>query len=66
MPGVEACEANDDKGIYAKARKGEVINFPGIDVEYENPVNPDLKIDKSISTTTEAAERILDHIKKYL
>jgi adenylylsulfate kinase len=42
---IEECERRDVKGLYSKARKGELKNFTGIDSPYENPINPDLIID---------------------
>ncbi len=63
---AEVCEKLDDKGIYKKARAGEVENFPGINVEYEKPINPDLTIDTTNISTSEAASKIFNHIKKYI
>jgi len=63
---VEVCEANDDKGVYAKARKGELQNFPGINVEYEVPKNPTLVIDTSNISNKEAANKIFNYLIKYI
>lgn len=41
---LEICEQRDVKGLYAKARKGEIMNFTGIDAPYEAPESPDLEI----------------------
>ena len=41
---LEVCEARDVKGLYAKARKGEIKNFTGIDSPFDEPKNPDLEI----------------------
>lgn len=41
---VEVCEQRDTTGIYEKARRGEIKNFPGVDVEYEAPPEPDVTI----------------------
>ena len=57
-------EARDPKGLYAKARAGQLRNFTGIDSPYEAPLRPDLRIDTSAMSPKEAAERIaalLDH-----
>jgi adenylylsulfate kinase len=48
----EECERRDVKGLYARARRGELKNFTGLDDPYEPPVHPELTID----TTTESAE----------
>lgn len=63
---IEHCEKNDDKGLYKKARNGEIKNFPGIDVKYEAPQNPDLTIDTSKTSIDESVEEILNYVKKYL
>lgn len=63
---VDVCESNDEKGIYNRARNGEIHNFPGINAEYEVPDNPDLVIDTSNVSTEEAAEQIFNKIKKFI
>ncbi|RLB71269.1 MAG: adenylyl-sulfate kinase [Deltaproteobacteria bacterium] len=62
---VEACEQRDNKGHYAKARSGEYQNFPGIDVEYEAPVNPEIKITVDAMTIEDSSKQILDYLKKH-
>lgn len=42
---LSACETRDVKGYYAKARRGEIKNYTGIDAPFEQPLNPDLEID---------------------
>src|SRR5690606_8702916 len=44
---LEICEHRDPKGLYAKARRGEIRNFTGIDSVYERPIAPDLHLDSS-------------------
>jgi adenylyl-sulfate kinase len=44
---IEVCEQRDPKGLYAKARAGEIRGFTGIDDPYEAPVHPELRIDTS-------------------
>ncbi len=61
---VAACEQRDTKGHYAKARSGEYQNFPGVDIEYEEPVNPEIVIDVDSLTLEESAELIVHHLKK--
>ena len=63
---AEVCERNDTKGIYKKARTGDVKNFPGVNVEYEAPDNPALNIDTTNISTKEAANKIFNYIKKYI
>jgi bifunctional enzyme CysN/CysC len=52
-------EARDPKGLYGKARRGELRNFTGIDSPYEPPERPDLRIDTTATTPESAAEQIL-------
>ena len=62
---VEACERRDDKGHYAKARNGEYQNFPGIDVEYEEPVKPEITIDVDEVTIDDSAQQIISYLRKH-
>ena len=59
---VEVCEARDPKGLYAKARRGDLVNFTGIDSPYEPPENPELRIDTTITSVDEAADRVLESV----
>jgi len=54
------CERRDVKGLYAKARRGEITNFTGIDDPYEPPVSPDLVLDTTGLNVEEAGARVLD------
>lgn len=56
---LEVCEVRDPKGLYAKARAGEIIGFTGIDDPYEPPTHPDLIIDTSATDVPSAVDRIL-------
>lgn len=42
---LEHCERTDRRGVYAKARRGEIVGFPGVDKEYETPSGADLTVD---------------------
>lgn len=55
-------EARDVKGLYAKARAGEIADFTGISSPYEAPTEPDIRIDTIRETAEAAAERIVEHI----
>lgn len=59
---LEVCEQRDVKGLYAKARRGEIKNFTGIDSDYEAPENAEIDID----TSEIAAEKAADDIVIYL
>jgi adenylylsulfate kinase-like enzyme len=57
---LEACEGRDPKGLYKKARAGEIKQFTGIDAPYEPPAAPEVTLDTEALTVDEAAERLLD------
>ena len=56
---LEVCEARDPKGLYARARAGEIKNFTGIDSPYERPKNADIVIDTTRLSAEEAVEKII-------
>ncbi|MCY3662871.1 MAG: bifunctional sulfate adenylyltransferase/adenylylsulfate kinase [bacterium] len=56
------CEERDSKGMYAKARRGEITGFTGIDDPYEAPENPEIKLDTVRSSARDNARRILHHL----
>lgn len=56
------CEARDPKGLYAKARAGEIANFTGISAPYEPPLTPDVRIVPADGTAEEVAQKILDRL----
>ena len=59
---LEECEKRDPKGLYKKARKGEISNFTGISDPYESPENVEIEIDTTGITVNEAVERILEYL----
>ena len=59
---VEVCEARDPKGLYAKARRGDLVNFTGIDSPYEPPENPELRIDTTNTSVDEAVDLVLESL----
>jgi bifunctional enzyme CysN/CysC len=59
---IEEAERRDVKGLYAKARAGELANFTGIDSPYEPPESPDLRIDTTVMSPDEAADRIITEL----
>src|SRR5581483_10604302 len=60
---LAVAEARDPKQLYARARRGEIKNFTGIDSPYEPPEAPELRIDTTAMTPEEAAERIIDELR---
>jgi adenylylsulfate kinase len=61
---LEVCEARDVKGLYARARAGEIPHFTGISSPYEPPVSPELVIDSTKVTPEEAVNLILSALEK--
>lgn len=62
---LKICEERDVKGLYAKARKGEIKNFTGVNDMYQVPFNPDITIDTSEKNIDECANIILPYIKNF-
>ncbi|EHQ52389.1 sulfate adenylyltransferase, large subunit [Ectothiorhodospira sp. PHS-1] len=60
---LEAAEARDPKGLYRKARRGELKNFTGIDSPYERPESPEIHVDTTRMTPEAAADLIVEHIR---
>lgn len=56
------CEQRDSKGLYAKARRGEIKGFTGVDDPYDPPVNPEIVLDRAASSPEEQARRIVDYL----
>jgi len=63
---LEECERRDVKGLYARARRGEVRNFTGIDDPYEPPSSPELVIDTSRLSVEDAGRRVMELLEKRL
>jgi len=61
---IDSCEKRDVRGMYKKARSGEMSNFIGIHVTYEPPINPELVVDTENSTIDDSVQKILDYIEK--
>ena len=59
---IEECERRDVKGLYAKARKGEIKNFTGISAPFEAPEHPALSLDTSKLSVEESVNKLLDLI----
>ena len=55
---IEIAEQRDVKGLYKKARSGQLLNFTGIDSPYESPVHPEIRIDSSFVTAEDAADEV--------
>ena len=60
---IEVAEQRDPKGLYQKARRGELVNFTGIDSPYEEPESPELTVDTTTMTAEDAADVIIDYLR---
>ena len=59
---IEECERRDVKGLYAKARRGEIKNFTGISAPFEAPEHPALTLDTSVLSVEESVGKLLELI----
>lgn len=59
---IEACEERDPKGLYKKARIGEITHFTGVSAPYEEPENPEIIIETSQNTIEECVQQIIDYL----
>ena len=63
---VETCEKRDVKGLYAKARAGEIPEFTGISAPYEEPEKPELVLDTASQSVEESVDQLVEFLKKRL
>jgi bifunctional enzyme CysN/CysC len=59
---IEECERRDPKAMYAKARRGELKDFTGIDSPYERPERPEVRVDTSVMSVEESVKRVLGYL----
>lgn len=62
---LSVCESRDPKGLYKKARAGEIKNFTGIDASYEAPVDPEVHIKTEHQSISAAAVQIIDYLQQH-
>ena len=62
---LAVAEERDPKGLYLKARRGELANFTGIDSPYEAPESPELTVDTTSMTPEQAADLIINHLRQH-
>ncbi len=60
---VDQCEARDVKGLYAKARAGEIKGFTGVDDPYEEPPAPELRCETGLDAPESSLQQIIDHLE---
>ncbi len=61
---VEVCEQRDPKGLYRKARAGQITNFTGVDAPYEPPQNAEVTVHTDRNSAGECVTQIIDHLKQ--
>ncbi len=61
---LEVCESRDVKGLYAKARAGEIKGFTGIDDPYEEPINPEIVCNTALESVSESVTKILSKLEE--
>ena len=62
--GLDICEERDPKGLYARARKGEIENFTGISAPYEEPIKPDIIVNSSKLSIEEEVEVVINELRR--
>lgn len=60
---LEVCERRDPKGLYKKAREGRITNFTGVDDPYEQPLDPEVRVDASRGDADQAAKVVIAHLE---
>jgi adenylyl-sulfate kinase len=60
---LETCEKRDPKGLYRKARSGEISDFSGISSPYEEPLSPEIKLDTSLMSIEACADEVIAYLK---
>jgi bifunctional enzyme CysN/CysC len=61
---LDVAESRDPKGLYGKARRGELVNFTGIDSPYEAPEYPDVHLDTSVLSPEASADLVVQHLRR--
>jgi adenylylsulfate kinase len=60
---LEVCETRDPKGLYRRARRGQIPNFTGIDSPYEEPLSPELVLDSAAAGVEDCAAAVIEFLK---
>ena len=63
---LEECERRDTKGLYAKARQGEIKNFTGISAPYESPAAPDMEVQTNVESIEQSLCRLIECVEPQL
>jgi bifunctional enzyme CysN/CysC len=65
MADVATCERRDPKGLYERARRGEIADFTGVSAPYEIPKSPELTVDTMALNVEESVRQVLDYVDRY-
>ncbi|OCQ19020.1 adenylyl-sulfate kinase [Pseudoalteromonas luteoviolacea] len=60
---LDVCEQRDPKGLYKKARAGEIKNFTGIDSDYQPPLSPEVRINTGDNSLEESVQQLIEYLK---
>lgn len=60
---LDECERRDVKGLYKKARSGEIAMFTGVSDPYESPLNPEIELKTDTETIEESAQKVIDYLE---
>ncbi|HWI41351.1 MAG TPA: adenylyl-sulfate kinase [Verrucomicrobiae bacterium] len=63
---IDTCESRDPKGLYAKARRGEIPHFTGISSPYEEPLDPEIVLDTARLDREQAVQEVLDYLDRMM
>jgi adenylylsulfate kinase-like enzyme len=61
---IEVCEARDPKGLYLRARAGEIAHFTGIDDPYEAPLNPEIICNTDRESSEVCVDKTIDYLRE--
>ena len=61
---IDVCESRDTKGLYKKARMGEIKEFTGISSPYEAPVNPEIVVDTGSLGLNDSVEKVINYLRE--
>ena len=61
---IDVCEKRDTKGLYKKARLGEIKEFTGISSPYEDPVNPEIVVDTGSLNLNDSVEEVINYLRE--
>ena len=61
---LEVCEVRDPKGMYARAKRGEIPKFTGVSAPYEPPESPEIEVRTDLMSVRECAQKVVEYLEK--